>query len=206
MGIGAEAMLLYEQILTDPAFTRGNSVCELGSQDMQCDGHWWLPAREYYEKDLGLSYVCIDIDGRHGALCLDLNTARWQDVGQHFDVVTNHGTTEHCFNQYNCMELMHDLTKVGGLIIHVVPSIPWALQDDSFYYYSRQLFEDLADANGYEKVKCEYVDGKHGNMVSVVFRRLTDEPFKAPVQKQYQLREGPVIVPPTAEIGVSAGE
>lgn len=202
MGIGAEAMKLYAELADDPAFQRGKTVCELGSQDMQCEGHWWKPARDYYMQDLGMTYVCIDIDGRHGALKLDLNVASRAEVGCAFDVVTNHGTTEHCFNQHNCFKLMHDITKVGGLMIHIVPSNPWDYQDDSFFYYSLQLFDDLADANEYERVRLEYIDGAHGKMVQVVLRRTAENSFQMPIQKHYQLREGMVLTPPTAHLGI----
>jgi len=208
MGIGAEAMKLYAELADEPSFQAGKTVCEFGSQDMQCEGHWWKPAREYMES-LGFDYVCIDIDGRHDALKLDLNEATVGDVSRflrgrecdnrgivRFDLVTNHGTTEHCFNQHNCFKLMHNLTKVGGLMIHLVPSKPWQHTEDSFYYYSAGLFADLADTNGYEVVRLEYVDGTIGNMVQAVLRRTTEDEFRSPIQRDYRITEEPLPVTP----------
>ena len=137
----------------------------------------------------GYRYVCIDHDGRHGALRLDLNFCLAEDIGERFDIVSNHGTSEHCINQVNIFKLMHDLCKVGGLIIHIVPSWPWeGTREGNFYYYSMGLFHDIAEANDYEKLVIQYVNIVNGNGMHVhaALRRTTYAAFKLPIQKRYQ--------------------
>jgi hypothetical protein len=127
MGIGPRIISLYRRLKAEgeEAFTDGNSVCDLGSQDLQPgkDKLQWTNAAVLV-KELKLRYVCIDLNGKYGALQLDLNTCTAQDVGRRFNVVTNFGTSEHVFNQANVFKLMHDLCLTGGLMLHCSPSIP----------------------------------------------------------------------------------
>src|SRR5262249_52294033 len=78
-------------------------------------------ASEFYE-NLGYEYIAFDIDGRFGSRVFDLNHDQvpaghvgWSDL------TANLGTIEHVFNQVNCFRVVHDLTKPGGLMIHVSP-------------------------------------------------------------------------------------
>ena len=84
------------------------------------------------------------------ALKWDLNTTQCPDeyVGQ-FDIVSNHGTTEHLLGQVNSFKLMHDLMKVGGISIHVLPCLE---VNHGFFSYSPVLFNCLAEQNDYEIV------------------------------------------------------
>jgi len=65
-----------------------------------------------------------------------------------FDYVTNNGTGEHIFDQRTVFENMHNLCKVGGTIICVLPFAPWF--NHCFYSYHPQLFRDIVAANGYK--------------------------------------------------------
>ena len=65
-----------------------------------------MPGKYLYEW-LGVTeYDSIDADGLYGAHVFDLN----KDIGEsynfkkQYDLVTNHGTTEHVFNQYRCFK------------------------------------------------------------------------------------------------------
>jgi hypothetical protein len=79
-------------------------------------------AKEFWDW-LGCPYVAIDYDTSPHIIQLDLN---FDDVPlEHkgkYDLVTNYGTTEHVVNQMQAMKIMHDLTAVGGLMIHTVPT------------------------------------------------------------------------------------
>ena len=196
MGIPVATLEHYRLLAQkEPAFASGNRFLDLGSQDVQ-DGppEKWYSPRAALEK-LGLTYDCIDLDGRHGAWRLDLNVCTAEDVGERYDIIANHGTTEHCFNQYNCFKLIHDLLNVGGLMMHEVPvgGVPSAFERpvDCFYYYSRGFFLDLAKANSYEVMNC-HVHGDpaecNGLALSVYLRKVVDQPFVAPIQGMHMGR------------------
>jgi SAM-dependent methyltransferase len=188
MGIGPTALRLYEALLTNGNFRRGLSVCELGSQDFvpKSFGKWAnvtsdKGARGLYEY-LGMTpYVCIDLNGEHDAMPLDLNSATW--IGDQFDVVTNHGTTEHVFNQANVFRLMHDLTKLGGLMIHIVPSKGYPRH--GLFVYGELLFEELEYANKYGLLTSYEENDRSGALIVVVLRKLVDMPFVVPMQRVY---------------------
>ena len=213
MGVGPHALALLADLASDGALRRGQAVVEIGSQDFVPDAFeltplfaaFDVPAKAEFEGarelmlHLGFSpYCCIDMDRRHGAIPLDLNEAPASEVGGgQFDVVTNFGTTEHVFDQARCFELIHDLTILGGVMIHVVPSAGPREFDDGgahgigygahgFYLYTPNFFCDLAAANGYETLRCREETNKYGVSLVVVFRRKTDEPFRKPIQEIYR--------------------
>lgn len=183
MGLGPAARELYKKLdLKPPA-----RVCDLGSQEMsQGVGG---SAKDWMEAQ-GFEYASIDFDGKFGALKLDLNVATIDDthwaVGRpnRFDIVTNHGTTEHIFNQANVFKLMHDLTKVGGMMIHAVPT-PKFGPSHGFYYYDESIFDDLKYANNYQILEM-YRQPDPYEIILVAFKRLGAEPFKMPIQGQYR--------------------
>jgi hypothetical protein len=72
-----------------------------------------------------------------------------------FDVVLNCGTTEHVTNQINSFKVIHEATKVGGIMLHQMPSVGWL--NHGYYTYHPAFFDDLAHANGYEVVDRWYV-------------------------------------------------
>lgn len=73
------------------------------------------------------------------------------DIGR-YDLVTNFGTTEHVMDQVRAFRTIHDLTKVGGLIFHVIPiNIEHGLLS-----YTTKFADLLVDANDYEVVEINY--------------------------------------------------
>ena len=188
MGIGPTALRLYEGLLSDGHLQPGFSVCELGSQDFvpKQYGEWHKRVTDKSAKGLyeffGMSsYTCIDLNGEHGALKIDLNTAVW--TGKTFDLVTNHGTSEHVFNQLNCFRFIHDLTKPGGLMIHIVPCVGY--ERHGFFRSDELLFEGLQTANGYGKVRLYEETDRYGTLIVAVLRKTVDAAFVVPVQKVY---------------------
>jgi hypothetical protein len=163
-------------------------VCELGSQDfVPKEYNNWMArvpektARGLYQHLGASSYTCIDVNGEQGALRIDLNTSVW--TGELFDVVTNHGTSEHVFNQFNCFRFMHDLTKLGGLMVHVVPGQGYYRH--GFFNYGGLVFEALEKANNYGRICCYEEDDRQGSLMVVVFRKMADVRFVIPVQTTY---------------------
>jgi SAM-dependent methyltransferase len=105
---------------------------------------------EYFE-DLGFSnYLAIDINTELRSIAMDLNFILKDKYNytEQFDLVTNNGTGEHIFDQRTVFENMHNLCKVGGIMLCVLPFAPWI--NHGFYNYHPALFRDIAAANGYE--------------------------------------------------------
>jgi hypothetical protein len=67
-----------------------------------------------------------------------------------FDLVLNFGTTEHVFNQLNAFEVIHDAVRVGGAVMHQLPSVGYI--DHGYFNYNPLLLNDLVEANRYEIV------------------------------------------------------
>jgi hypothetical protein len=65
-----------------------------------------------------------------------------------FQLVTNFGTTEHVVNQLNAFKIVHDLTAVGGIMMHELPA--QGTLNHGFFAYQPKFFERLARVNGYE--------------------------------------------------------
>ena len=183
MGIDPAARDLYRKLdLKPPA-----RVCDLGSQEMsQGIGG---SAKDWMEHQ-GFEYVSIDFDGTFGALKLDLNVTTYDDIcwekgpNQHFDIVTNHGTTEHIFNQANVFKLMHDLTKVGGMMIHAVPTLQFG-RPHGFYFYDETIFKDLAYTNDYDILHM-YRRSEPCEIILVAMRKLSYSYFKMSIQGMYR--------------------
>ena len=213
MGLGPHALALYVDLARDGLLRRHQSVMEIGSQDLVPNGFALDPlftafgseprmfdpqssARELLEH-LGFVYACIDMDGRHGAIRIDLNKAHVGYGGIKVDVVTNLGTTEHVFDQARCFKLIHDLVRPNGLMIHVLPTQgPRAFEnpdrtlnvgygDHGFFLYTPSFFRDLAEANRYETLRLRDETNEYGTSIVVAFRRSSEAPFKNPIQGIY---------------------
>lgn len=108
------------------------------------------PCTAAFFKALGFaSYDAIDVNSLYGSLVMDLNSDLRERYGfnRTFDLVTNNGTGEHIFNQYAVFRNMHQLTKVGGVMLFVLPFHNW--MNHGFFNFNPILFGDLAAANGY---------------------------------------------------------
>ena len=177
MGIGPAGRELYEKMMLKPPAW----VCDLGSQDMSLFES--ISAREWMERQ-GFNYTCIDQDGKYGAMKLDLNTATHKNVGGIFDIVTNHGTSEHVFNQANVFELMHNITDLGGLMIHAVPTLQFG-RPHGFYFYDKTIFKDLAYTNNSDILHM-YRRSEPCEIILVAMRKLSNSYFKMPIQGMYR--------------------
>src|ERR1700749_4780572 len=128
MGVGAQQLL--NQVLID------TKLRDALATEFQVSGSaaWWSGAAQSNLMENGLSartlwqwlsfdYMTIDIDNTPDSIPLDLN---YDDVPSElrlsFDLVTNLGTTEHVANQLNAFKVIHDLTRVGGVMFHDVPA------------------------------------------------------------------------------------
>lgn len=169
MGYGRESLNLTLSLWQDGLFRNFESVVELGSQDLKLPpeelnlvfnkvlGKSPLTGQNYtpgdFYKGLGFKrYNCIDADGQHNALIFDLNKdiASEYDFHQTFDLVTNHGTSEHCFDQANVFRNIHNLCAAGGIMIHGLPFQGYL--NHGFYNYQPAFYRALALANNYKLI------------------------------------------------------
>lgn len=177
MGLGPEILSLYHQQKRFGSFDGITDVVELGSQGVWCPDKKLLAglfeafgrpmppedevavyinstgtghaASRHLHESLGFNYECLDIDANFGALTLDLNfDAVPSEHRNRYGLTTNHGTTEHILNQHNCFKVMHDLTKVGGLMLHALPFTVHL--EHGFFNYQPNLFYALARYNSYK--------------------------------------------------------
>ena len=99
-------------------------------------------------KWLGFEYSSIDMDGSPGSIPLDLNFDSTPRSMRHSaDLVTNCGTTEHVINQFNAFKCIHNLTKVGGLMMHNIPAQGYLTH--GLVNYTPKFFWALSAANAY---------------------------------------------------------
>ena len=104
---------------------------------------------------LGLDYAAIDIDGSPGSIPLDLNydNVPSQAKGK-YQLVTNFGTTEHVANQLHAFKIIHDLTALGGVIIHNVPT--QGMLNHGLINYNPKFFWMLARSNAYKWLHMDF--------------------------------------------------
>jgi len=212
MGINAELVNMAAS-LRQAGTLKGASVIELGAQDVcviddvigRILSRFALPratkpisgASDLY-KLLGFStYRAIDASGEQGSLLFDLNEdlQRRYNYSETFDLVTNLGTAEHCFDQRTVFSNIHNLCKVGGLMIHALPA--QGNVNHAFYNYHPRFFADLATANGYEVIDLSFtVDYKpaltgytrgdfqkwdsHDILFYACFKKVDDKEFRVP--------------------------
>ena len=173
MGIATKPLRHYLKWKKEGIFDGIKAVFEIGSQEMYChDGESIITelveafgqppvstevirnianrgsGRDFYRL-LGLTYNCIDTDGRFGALPLDLNYDDVPAVHRNkYDFVTNFGTTEHVANQLNCFKIVHELTKPGGYMLHYVPFTGY--ETHGLVNYTPKFFWYLVRSNFYD--------------------------------------------------------
>lgn len=173
-----------------------------------------VPHMRDFFKALGFSsYDAVDISNYGDTRIMDLN----QDIREKynfketFDLVTNIGVSEHLFNQETFFKNAHAVTKVGGYMLHILPSVSYV--NHGFFNYQPIFFRDLASANGYTLEALFLSDrqtkaldllvpsdvgmhfffashalpkDKHGNLLIVaLLKKVKDREFVTPLQGKY---------------------
>ena len=108
-----------------------------------------------------LGYKREFLDLKEGGLQYDLNYSIESHIGLHakYDLVTNHGTSEHIYNQVTCFEAIHYLTKKDGLMYHCLNCQGWADGGGlghGFYLYQPKFVHLLAKQNDYDILDIKY--------------------------------------------------
>jgi hypothetical protein len=148
--ITAEIIGLYDLALQIAEKTYQEiSICELGNQITKIDKA--RTSKNMLLKRGVKEHVSIDINGKNGALPLDLSKQifNWSD---HFDISTNFGTIEHVAGgAYTAFENLHRWTKVGGVMIHVGPLAKWCSWH-SPYHFETWFFYEFARRCAYKHI------------------------------------------------------
>lgn len=178
MGILVRPLEMVAGLGLKPKF----AVCELGDQWIT-HGERRLASVDYVK--MGCSrYEAIDGNGR-GTMTADLNLRLpihegWASA---FDLVTDFGTGEHVFNQYQVFKTIHDLCKAGGFMVFDRPAQGY--EEHCFWLVNECVYRDLAAANGYEVMALENEATTRGKLLRGVMRKATDRKFIIPQQRRY---------------------
>jgi hypothetical protein len=177
MGIAGADLILMMKLHEAGYLAPRARILDLGAQNLYCDGQEDIlsqfvqtfapdlrvdPARiralaaRGYAGDLftlaGFTYTCVDVFAAPNGIVLDLNfDPAPPELVSAFDLVMNHGTTEHLLNQFHAFRLMHEFTKPGGVMIHSLPFQGYV--DHGFFSYSGKFFKRLAEFNEYKTVE-----------------------------------------------------
>jgi len=159
MGIRRQLDAFEKKVLKEVGLVYNGLVwLELGNQKNRI---YNKPAKLIYEAR-GVEHTSIDLNGKHGALPLDLDEPLPEKYANRFNVVTNYGTIEHVNNQYQVFKTVHDSCKMDGVMIHGFP------MKDTYaghcrYYYPEEFAEYFARYNAYEIIVKEVMDFSLGS-------------------------------------------
>ena len=216
MGINLECVVTLAELTA--SLPTSPSVMEFGAQDISAQpdivtdalrqhgfvGDELVSTAPQLYRRLGFgSYTAIDfIDGRDDVKMFDLNQDIDKAYGytETFDLVTNLGTLEHCFDQAAGFRNMHRLTKPGGYMLHILPVAGHV--NHGFFNYHPRVVQEIAMANDYEfsvafitadftatripySIKNFRANDNRELMMYAVLKRVNDRPFANPVDRMF---------------------
>ena len=141
----------------------GIKMLELGDQIMNIYNNNFNGikiAKEFYTMK-GINHTSFDWNGENGSIPIDLtkidDNKKYNNM---FNIITNHGTTEHVLNQYNCFKNLHNWGEINCYYIHCVPLLGkehkeylgYEFPPHGDYEYSSKFWEELCLQNNYELV------------------------------------------------------
>lgn len=182
--------LLIRTIRVANVVLPGLHVAELGNQQVYPDVFGSkFPAKRLWER-FGCEHVSFDINGRDGALPIDLGLPLPSRYRERFDLVTNIGCAEHVeTSQYWCWRNVHELAKPGGLMIHACPEVgSWPKHCK--IRYSAEWLMSLATTCGYKVLFADTSGKGRWHLLRAIFRKL-DGVF--PDQQQFNQLPGAAI-------------
>ena len=137
------------------------SMLELGDQILNNHKNFFngiKTAKEFYSRN-GYNHTSFDWNGKNGAIPVNLTIIN-SKYDNNYDLITNHGTSEHVHNQYNMFKNLHNWGKVGCIYTHCVPLegkehkkyLGYEFPPHGDYEYSSQFWENLCIENSYEMI------------------------------------------------------
>lgn len=182
MGVTTQSLETIKDILK---WHPVGSVVDAGAQNQMFNEHLSnpdlkgkYPYMSEWWRQKGVRYMSIDLTGEN-------NCERW-DLDQplptqmKFDLVCDFGTGEHVRNFYQCMRNIHNLCKVGGVIIRENPLIRnWP--QHGFNYVDPKFYVDLCEMNGYQLIKidlkCAMGNFQTGWNCQAIYKKVKDSEF-----------------------------
>lgn len=178
MGINVKAfryiqMMVYD---LDKDFT-GSRMCLLGNQyfgkGTECiRKKSGTKVVHEYLKNGGIDVISIDLNGKDGALPLDLQEPLPESIGT-FDIIINAGTSEHVVDHEMCFENIDKICRPDGLMFHVVPEVgSWS--GHGLHHYTELFFKELAESYHYSVVDIRVDDyvGIDKKLIFVCLRKV----------------------------------
>lgn len=176
LDMGCGPMPAHEQALLKGAYREGDRMLELGCK--QGDRYKkWFQAQ-------GVEHVSVDLNGKGGALKLDLQEPLPSSLGE-FDIVTNFGTTEHVEQQWPVWNNIHNALRKGGTLISTTP-FPGDWKHHGRWYPTLEWYREFCERNGYEIQEIGVVNERPRRMTVLKAVKVEDDPFCMPLTKIYE--------------------
>lgn len=161
MGICENQYKFVKEYALDKLNKTDVNMLELGDQILNNHQNFFngiKTAKEYYTKN-GYQHTSFDWNGQNGAIPVDLTTIT-DEYKDKYDLITDHGTSEHVHNQYNLFKNLHNWGKVGCIYVHCVPLegeehksyLNYEFPPHGDYEYSSKFWEELSWENNYELI------------------------------------------------------
>jgi len=153
----------YAMAVTVPFPLKGKWIVELGNnhirEDVKKRRNISYPTGKIYFESLGMNHRSIDLNGKDGAIPLDLGKPiKSSDWIRKFDVLINPTVSTDVnekygkFAQWECWRNIHNFVKVKGTFIHILPRVGhWIGRYKTFgNAYDCEFVENLAAYNNYK--------------------------------------------------------
>lgn len=143
-------------------------------------GNQW-PAKEYFPLT-GANHKSIDMNCKDGSLYIDLRLPI-EDGDDDYgvldwaDLIFDAGTSEHVSNQYTNWKNAHDICRVGGYMVHILPHIGY-WKGHCEYKYDVIFFEKLSEIMNYQIIELDsYIESEDRCDVLAIMQKTTDSTF-----------------------------
>jgi tetratricopeptide (TPR) repeat protein len=181
MALAVPDLVLITTLVQRGLLPRGGRILDVGAQEMFCAGQEQAIAR--FMEDLGVPtagvdltalstgyagallekvgfrYLSLDVYAAPSSVLFDLNNDELPaSMENAFDLVMNHGTTEHVMDQRHCFDVIHRCTRVGGVMLHSLPFQGYF--DHGFFAYTGRFFHTLARFNDYQAIEISFCEGQ----------------------------------------------
>ena len=156
-----------------------NSIGEFGDQQfLSCSLFQEKSFTRTYWVNKGIEYDSMDIHGHGKTILFNLN--KDNPITKQYDVLTDIGTFEHVRNFYMALKNMHQLCKINGMMIHILPAFghwpnhgPWRTKIPFWY--------KLGKANSY-KIRAvheekTYIGGYNSDQIYIVYEKIKETQF-----------------------------
>lgn len=111
-----------EFIMEHAGPVRCKTMLELGNQKARGEIATVYDTGKEFWSAAGVIHTSIDLNGKDGAIPLDLGKPI-DKFNNQFDIVTDIGTSCYIRNYMQCWQNMQSFAKCGGMIIHILPEV-----------------------------------------------------------------------------------